>query len=450
MSRKIDMLSGSIYDKILLFTIPLALTGILQQLFNATDMMIVGRFSSKYAMAAVGSNAPIIGILINLFLGISIGVNVVIAKYIGENKSEEIKKTVGTAIIVSLLGALFLAVVGQFIALPILTFMRVPREILSMASLYFKIYMLGMPAILLYNFESAIFRAQGDTKTPFICLIIAGTFNVLLNLFFVVVLKRSADGVAIATVLSNLIGALIMLFLLLNGDGDIKIEKQFFRVDRDVLFEILIIGIPAGVQAMLFSFSNIIIQSSINSLGPDIMAASAAAFNIEIFSYFVINAFGQACTTFVGQNYGAKNKERCKKITRCALILDSIFTVGISIIIVVFAKNILRIFNDDADVIYYGFVRIMFIAPFQLISVLMEIFSGALRGYRKSLAPAVIVLFGVCVTRIIWVYSVFNADPSFNLLLVCYPLSWAVTAVILTCYYFIFTRYILEREAVNA
>lgn len=441
------MLNGSIYDKVLVFALPLALTGILQQLFNATDMMIVGRFASKYAMAAVGSNAPIIGILINLFLGISTGVNVVIAKFIGQNKIEEVKFAQGTALIVSLVGSLFLAILGQLIAVPLLELCKVPVTILPMACTYFKIYMLGMPAILLCNFEAAIFRAQGDTKTPFVTLVIAGACNVFLNLFFVVILKMATSGVAIATVVSSIIGAVIMLVILFKDTSYVDLELRYIKIDFEILKEILIIGVPAGIQAMLFSFSNIIIQSAINSLGPDIMAASAAAFNIEIFTYFVVNAFGQAATTFVGQNYGAKKFERCKKITRAAILLDIAATAFLSIIVVVLAKKILKIFNDDEAVISYGYIRILFIAPFQIISVLMEVFSGSLRGYGRSLGPAIITLLGVCLTRIVWVYTIFKNAPSFSRLLACYPISWSITVLILALYYYIFTRYKVEVES---
>lgn len=440
MSKKIEMLSGSISDKILLFAIPLALTGILQQFFNAADVMIVGRFSSKFAMAAVGSNAPVIGILINLFLGISLGANVVIARYIGQKNQDKVNRATGTAIVISLTGGLFLALLAQLIAKPILSVMSVPQSVLPMATSYFRIYMMGMPAILLYNFESAIFRSYGDTKTPLFCLIIAGILNVALNLFFTIVLKRNADGVALATVLSNLVSSLIMLCILLKNKNGIHIEKAFLKINLPVLKEILKIGVPAGIQSMLFSFSNIIIQSSINSLGANVMAASAAAFNIEIFAYFVVNSFGQACSTFISQNFGAGQTERCKKITGRALLLDLAFTTLISFIIIFFAGRILFFFNEDPSVISYGRTRIFFITWFQLVNVVIEIFSGSLRGYGQSFAPAIISFFGVCGVRVSWVYTVFRAHRNFKTLLTCYPISWCVTAVILALYYFFFIR----------
>lgn len=446
MKRQIDMLNGSIADKILRFAIPLALTGILQQLFNAADVMVVGRFASKEAMAAVGSNTPIIGLMVNLFVGISVGANVVIAKFVGQKKEGEISRAVGTAVLLSVLAGTFLALLGQFVAEPILNAMSVPADVLPMALSYLRIYMGAMPFILLYNFESAIFRSRGDTNTPLFCLVGAGILNVVLNVFFVVVLKRSADGVAVATAVSNAVSSIVMLSILCRSKGSLRLERRFLRLDRAVLGEILRIGVPAGVQAMLFSFSNIIVQSAINSLGSDVMAASSAAFNFEIFSYFVINAFGQACTTFIGQNYGAKKLDRCRKVTNRALAVDSACAVVLSVVTVSLSRFILGFFSESESVISLGCVRILYIAPFQLLNVLMEIFSGSLRGYGKSLAPAVISFFGVCAVRIVWVYTVFASDRTFETLLACYPLSWFLTALILTVCHYVFVRRIGKTE----
>ena len=440
MRKSVDMLTGSLTDKILLFAIPLACTGILQQLFNAADIMIVGRFSGKQAMAAVGSNAPIIGLLINLFVGMSVGANVVSARFIGQKKLTEIKMTVGTAVTVSIIGGLFLAVVGQFIAEPVLAEMSLPNDVLPMAVSYFRIYMAGMPAMLLYNFESAIFRSNGDTKIPLICLIAAGLLNVILNLVFVIGLHSGAAGVATATVISNIFSAAVMFVLLICSESIISIERKFLKPNGAVLLTMMRIGVPAGIQAMLFSLSNIIIQSAINFLGTDIIAASVAAFNVEIFSYFVVNSFGQACTTFIGQNHGAGQISRCRKAVRSAFGLDIICTVVMSLLIIVFSRTILSLFNDEPAVVHYGRMRIMFITPFQIFNVIMEIFSGAMRGYGQSFVPAVIVLFGVCGVRIGWLLTIFAAHHDFGTLLVCYPLSWAVTAAILVCCYFIYVR----------
>ena len=434
--KEMDLLSGSIVDKLLIFAIPLAVTGIMQQLFNAMDVMVVGRFASKEAMAAVGSNTPIVGLMVNLFVGISLGANVTIARYIGQERPKDVKKAVHTAIIISLVSGVIMAVIGILISAPLLGLMGVPAEVLPMSLKYLRIYLLGMPVVLLYNFESAIFRSCGDTRTPLICLMMAGVLNVILNILFVVGFHRDADGVAMATVISNLASSAVMFVLLCRTDKVIGVDPKAFRVDPHVFRVILRIGIPAGLQACVFSLSNIIIQSAINSLGADVMAASSAAFNVEIFAYFIVNAFGQACTTFIGQNNGAGNKERCKKITRYAFLLDMTFTLVISAIILIFAENILFFFNEDANVIYYGLMRVRYITIFQFVNATMEIISGTLRGYGNSLAPAIITFIGVCGTRIIWVYTAFPIKPEFRTLLTCYPISWIITAILLVSYYF--------------
>ena len=440
MKKEIDMLHGSIADKILQFAIPLAITGILQQVFNACDVMVVGRFASKNAMAAVGSNSPIVGLMVNLFVGISLGANVTIARYIGQERPKDVKKAVHTAIIISIVSGIVVGIFGICMSKPLLTLMGVPEEVFPMALAYLRIYLCGLPVIFLYNFEAAIFRSCGDTRTPLLCLIAAGIINVLLNLFFVIGLHRNADGVAIATVISNAFSAILMFILLKRSKQVIHVDLSAFRIDPHVLRVILRIGLPAGLQSMVFSFSNIIIQSAINSLGADVMAASSAAFNVEIFAYFIVNAFGQACTTFIGQNNGAGNRERCVRITRIAYLMDLVATICISTIILIFAQKILWFFNEDSAVISYGLTRVKFITYFQVINATIEVFSGTLRGYGNSLAPALIALICICGSRIVWVYTAFAADPRFEKLLVCYPLSWCITAVVLILYYLKFKK----------
>ena len=435
-----DMINGSIADKILKFAIPLAATGILQQVFNAMDVMVVGRYASKNAMAAVGCNAPVIGLMINLFIGISLGANVTIARYIGQGRLKDVKKAVHTAIIISIMSGFFVAFLGILVSRPLLTLMGVPEEVFPMAILYLRIYLMGMPVILLYNFEAAIFRSCGDTKTPLFCLIIAGSLNVMLNLFFVRVLHMDADGVAIATVASNLVSAGIMFVILLRTKKVVRFDFKSFRIDQHIFRVMVRIGVPAGVQAMVFSFSNIIIQSAINSLGADVMAASSAAFNIEIFTYFIINAFGQACTTFTGQNYGAKKLDRCRKVARYSYMMDLAATLVISALIIVFAEKLVFLFNEDPAVISYGALRVRYITFFSFINMSIEIASGILRGYGNSLAPAIIAFGGICGTRIAWVYTAFPANPTFQTLLTCYPISWVVTAAVLLVYYIYFIK----------
>ncbi|MCR5784812.1 MAG: MATE family efflux transporter [Eubacterium sp.] len=432
-----NMLEGSIGDKIIKFVIPLALTGILQQLFNAADVMVIGQFAGKNAMAAVGSNAPVINIMICLFIGVSVGANVVIARYIGQNRAEKVKDSVHTSIVFAFFSGLFIAVVGQFVAYPILKAMSVPDEVLSMAVTYLRIYMGGMPVIFLYNFESAIFRSAGDTKTPLIALTISGIINVLLNLFFVIVMQMSVAGVAIATVTANFVSSLLLFIFLRRREGMLKVELGSLKINSDVLKSMLKIGLPAGVQSGVFSLSNLCIQSAINSLGADVMAASSAAFNIEIVIYYIVNAFGQAATTFVGQNYGAGNLKRCRKITRTALLQNIVFTVVASFAILFAGEFLLGLFNSDSAVIGLGLIRLKYILTGEALTSVMETVSGAMRGYGKSMVPAVTTFAGVCGIRIVWVYTVFKTIGSYESLMAVYPLSWAVTALALAVAYFL-------------
>ena len=314
--KQLDMLHGSIWNKIPQFALPVAATAILGQLFNAADIVVVGNFTgadSTVAVAAVGANSPLIGLIINLFIGISLGTNVVIAHAIGNGNQEEVHKAVHTSVLLALLGGALVALLGELAAAPVLSLLNVPEEVFPSALLYLRIYLLGMPVILLYNFEAAIFRSIGETKIPLIALTASGVLNVVLNLFFVVVLHWTVDGVAIATVLSNAVSSVLLYRRLRRTTQQIRVEPKQLRIDGAILKRILRIGLPAGIQSAVFAISNIVIQSAINSLGTVVMAASSAAYNIESFTYNILNAFSQACTTFVGQNFGAGEIRRCKK-----------------------------------------------------------------------------------------------------------------------------------------
>lgn len=435
-SKDMDMLNGSMGDKILLFALPLAVTGILQQLFNAADIAVVGRFVGKNAMAAVGSNSPIIALIISLFTGISIGANVVIAKFIGQNRKDGVKRAVHTALLFAFLSGIVFAVICLLLSKRILSLMSIPENVFDMALLYFRVYIAGMPVILLYDFASAIFRSRGNTRTPLICLLVSGIINVVLNLFFVIVLKMTVNGVALATVTANLISSALLIWFLAHDESEVHFSFRSLRIDKYTLKEMIRIGLPAGVQGMVFALSNIIIQSSINKLGEDVMAASSAAFNIEIFAYYIINAFGQACTTFVGQNYGAGKPDRCIKATRISFMLDMVFTLVLSGLILLLGKHLLGIFNDDPVVIETGLVRLKYILLAEGVNVVIEICSGCMRGYGRSMVPALLCMGGICGVRIIWVYTAFRMKSTFPVLLTAYPLSWVVTAIALAIAYF--------------
>lgn len=307
-SLAIDILNGPMWDKILRYALPVAATGILGQLFNASDIAIVGNFAegdTVAAVAAVGANGPVIGLLLNIFIGIALGANVVIANAIGRGDKETVSRAVHTSIVAAVLGGIIVGLLGQLVAEPVLSMLQVPEDVFPLALKYMRIYLLGLPVIFLYNFEAAIFRSAGDTKTPLVALALSGVLNVILNLFFVVVLNKTVDGVAIATVLANVVSSVVLLRRLLRSELFIHVEFKNLRIDWKILWRILKIGVPAGIQGAVFSLSNIVVQSAINSLGKVTMAASSAAFNVEIMAYYILNSFGQACTTFVGQNYGA-------------------------------------------------------------------------------------------------------------------------------------------------
>lgn len=446
MKKEMDMLHGPLASKILLFAIPLACTGILQQLFNATDVMVIGRFVGKHAMAAVGSNSAFIGLMVNLFVGISLGANVIIARYTGQGNKEKVHQAVHMAILVALIGGIIMTVVGETVTNPLLVLLGVPDEVFALARLYLRVYLLGMPVILLYNFESAIFRSQGNTKTPLICLTISGCVNVVFNLFFVLVCGRSVDGVALGTVLSNAISSVLLFILLVKSPSEVRIRKADMHLHKDVLKEMFRIGLPAGLQGCVFSISNIMVQSAINSLGADIMASSSAAFNIEIMAYYLANSFGQACTTFIGQNHGAGNLERCKSVTHWSLFLATISTAIVSVLVVIFAPDLIRIFNSDPTVIENGAIRLYWIVGFECINMLIELFSGCMRGYGYSLVPALVALIGICGVRIIWIYTIFAAHHTFGTLMVVYPFSWVVTSIVLIGVYFVFMKKVLIKE----
>lgn len=429
--KKIDMLTGSLWDKIFMFALPLAATGILQQLFNAADVAVVGRFAGAAAMAAVGSNSSIVGLIVNLFVGMALGTNVVIARAIGMRDRNTIEKAVHSSVLFAVAGGACAAVLGEIFVAPILTLINVPEEVMPMAALYLRIYLAGLPIMLLYNYESAIFRAVGDTKTPLVVLAVSGVINVALNLFFVIVLKMTVDGVALATLISNLISASLLFRKLTRSELDIRLTIKKLRIDKRVFAHIMKIGVPAGVQSAVFSFANIIIQSAINSLGTVIMAASSAAFNIEVFAYQVMNSFSQACTTFVGQNNGAGKLARCKK-TLGLCMAEGAVCLGISVLIILtFGKQILSIFNTDAAVIENGYTRLMIMFSAYTFSMFYENIGGYLRGFGISLAPAILTILGVCGVRIFWVYAVFPSNRSFNTIMTAYPISLALTAFLM-------------------
>ena len=432
--QHIDMLNGSIWDKLPRFALPVAATAILEQLFNASDIAVVGNFTgegSTAAVAAVGANSPIIGLIVNLFVGIALGANVVIAHAVGQGQKETVQKAVHTSVLVALLGGLFVALLGELAAAPLLRMLNVPEEVFPLALLYLRIYLAGMPVILLYNFEAAIFRSIGETKIPLIALAASGVLNVALNIFFVAVLKMTVNGVAIATVISNAVSSFLLYRRLRKTTQDIHLEPKMLKIDGAALGSILRIGLPAGIQSAVFAAANIVIQSAINSLGTVVMAASSAAFNIEIMTYYILNSFTQACTTFVGQNFGAGQLKRCKK-TLFLCLFEGAIALGCGIAaILFFGKTLVAIFNNDPEVVANGYLRLLYIMPAHVFSLFYEVMSGYLRGFGISMAPAVLTTLGVCGVRIAWVQFVFPQSRTFATLMTVYPISLGVTALLM-------------------
>lgn len=435
-SLAIDILNGSMWDKILRYALPVAATGILGQLFNASDIAIVGNFAqgdTVAAVAAVGANGPVIGLLLNIFIGIALGANVVIANAIGRGDKETVSRAVHTSIVAAVIGGIIVGALGQLVAEPVLSMLQVPEDVFPLALKYMRIYLLGLPVIFLYNFEAAIFRSAGDTKTPLIALALSGVLNVILNLFFVIVLNKTVDGVAIATVLANVVSSVVLLRRLLRSELFIHVEFKDLRIDWKILWRILKIGVPAGIQGAVFSLSNIVVQSAINSLGKVTMAASSAAFNVEVMAYYILNSFGQACTTFVGQNYGAGQIDRCRKALKLCLIESVIATACAVCIALLSGKYLIALFNNDPEVIRLGMVRMKFIFMSYIFSTIYDCMSGYMRGFGISLAPALLTIFGVCGTRIIWIYTVFPASQTFETIMQVYPISLAINMVLIFC-----------------
>ena len=429
------MLNGPLGRKILRFAVPLAATSILQQLFNAADIAVVGQFAGDKALAAVGANTFVINMLINLFVGISVGVNVVVANSIGAQSYRAITRSVHTSVIVSFISGILLSFIGVFFARPILSAISTPADVLDLAVRYLQVYFAGIPFVMLYNFVAAILRGKGDTKRPLYVLLATGAINVLLNVLFVAGFGMSVTGVALATVIANALSAGTLFYFLLHEVGPFKLEFWKLRITPVFLGRIMRVGLPAGLQGVVFSFSNVCLQSAINSLGSATVAASAAALTYEFIVYYWLNSFSHACVTFVGQNYGAKNLERCRSAVRWTILLATTSTFTLSMLCCYFAKPLLSLYTSDPEIIATGSIRMYVVVGVLFINVFLDVFSGALRGMGQSLAPALTCVVGVCGIRILWVIFVFPQYRSFASLMVVYPVSWIVTITVLAGIY---------------
>ncbi len=429
MANQIDMLHGSLMKKLLLFALPLAATGTVQQLFNAADSIILGHFAGSDALAAVGSTAPIINLSINLFIGLSVGASVVIANYIGQGRSDRISDAVHTAAMLSLIAGVTIAVVGICISRPMLQAMGSPDNVIDLSTTYLRIFFSGMPFMMIYIYFSAILRSKGDTKRPLVILLGSGAIKVAVSLLFVVVLGMSVRGVALATIIANFLNSGALVFLLLREEGPFRLKLKRLRIKKEDFIRILKIGVPAGVQSMVFSFSNVIIQSTINGFGSDAIAGSAAAVNYEFFCYFVLNAFGQAAVTFTSQNYGARNPERCKEVFRDCMLLGAAAMLICNFGFFFGRSFFVLVFTTDALVIPWAMIRFSHVLIFQWIASSYEISGQCMRGMGHSLLPALVSVLGTCVLRIAWIYTIFQSFGTFEMLMNIYPITWAITGV---------------------
>ena len=366
-----------------------------------------------------------------MFIGIALGTTVVIANAIGSDDREGVQNAVHTSMVMAVVGGVIVAIIGELMAGGLLTLLKVPEDVYPLSLLYLRIYFLGMPAILLYNFEAAIFRSIGETKVPLIALSSSGVLNVLLNLVFVLGFDMTVNGVATATVLSNVVSSIILYRRLRKTDQYIHVDPKRFAIHWGSFRQILRIGLPAGIQSAVFAVSNIVIQSAINSLGTIVMAASSAALNIEIIAYYVMNSFSQACATFVGQNYGANQVKRCRKILGLCILEDAIATASAICIILFAGKTVLALFNPDPQVIDIGYTRLLIVFTAYTFSMLYEVMSGYLRGFGISLVPALLVILGVCGVRIFWIFCIFPLNRAFSTIMYVYPISLATTALLI-------------------
>lgn len=435
-TQEIDMLHGRLWTKVLNYALPVAATGILELLFNASGIMIVGNFSHGNAtadVAAVGSNAPITGLILNLFIGIALGANVAIANAIGRGSVDGVHKAVHTSIITALVGGVLIAILGELIVASLLNLLNVTAEVYPLALAYLRIYLLGMPVILLYNFEAAIFRSVGDTQTPLLVLVLSGFLNVALGFLFVAFFHMSVNGVALSTVIANIASSMILLYRLTRTDAVIHVDLKDLHVDWLTLREILRIGLPAGIQSAVFALANIIIQAAINSLGTTVMAASSAAFNIESIAYFMLNSFSQACATFTGQNFGAGQIKRCKHVLGICILEDFIATAATMALVLLCGHWLLSLFDPTPEVVAAGYMRLVMVFSAYTFSMLYEVMSGYLRGFGISLVPAILTIIGVCGVRMSWIHWVFPQHRTFSAIMLVYPISLGVTAVLIAC-----------------
>ncbi len=427
-SYEMDMCNGPLLGKILIYALPLMISGILQLTFNAVDLIVVGRFAGSGALSSVGSTSSLINLMLNLFIGLSVGTNVLVAHYYGAGEKQNLSDTVHTSVTISVVAGFLLIFVGYFLARPMLVLMGTPEDILDGAVLYIRIYFAGMPVIMFYNFGSAILRAIGDTKRPLYFLCTAGVINIILNLIFVCIFQMGVAGVALGTVLSQIVSAALLAHALLTMDGDCRVELRKLKIAPDKLFRIARIGLPAGLQGCLFSLSNVLIQSSINSFGSTVVAGNTAAANLEGIVYCGMNSVYQTALSFVGQNYGAGKIERIRKIALICLGVVTVIGLVLGGTVSFFGDTLLRLYGTNDEETAYGLIRLHYICRVYFLCGIMDVFVGLMRGMGYSFTPMIVSLTGACLLRIIWIVTVFQFFGTLESLYLSYAVTWIVTA----------------------
>ncbi|HHX02365.1 MAG TPA: MATE family efflux transporter [Firmicutes bacterium] len=428
-TNDMDLTSGPLFGKILVFALPIMAMNILQLLFNAADMVVVGRFSGSEALAAVGATGSLIGLIVNLFMGLSVGTSVIVAQDYGAGKPKVISRSVHTSIAVSIIGGFVVMIVGLLLCGPLLRMMGTPDDILHLSELYMRIYFLGLPAGMVYNFGAAILRAAGDSRRPMNYLTISGLVNVILNVLFVVGFHMSVAGVAWASVISQYLAVYLILNCLYHSDRAIRLFPREIRIDKHKLIDIVRIGVPAGMQGMLFSISNVLIQSAVNSFGSTLVAASSASGNVESFVGTTMNAYYNAAVTFTGQSMGAKKYERIDSIAKvCTGLVFSTWIV-LSGVVLLFGRTVLGIYTNNPEVIELGMVRMQIMMVAYFTCGIMNVFPGLTRGMGYSVLPMLSTLVGACLMRIVWLVTVFKWYPTIPVLYACYPVTWTLAGI---------------------
>ena len=435
---EIDMCNGTIMDKLISFSIPLMLSGILQLMFNAVDIVVVGRFSGSQALAAVGSTTALINVFTNLFIGISLGANVLAARYYAAGKAKEMSETVHTAIALALVSGVVMAVIGVVFARGALEIMGTPEDVIGKSTLYMRIYFCGMPFFMMYNYGAAILRAVGDTKRPLIFLIVSGVINAVLNLFLVIGFHLDVAGVGIATVISQLVSCILVLRCLHHTESSYQLHLAKLRIRSVYLKQIFEVGVPAGIQSTVINISNAMLQSSVNSFGSIAMAGYTASNNIFGFLYVSVNSFTQACMSFTSQNYGVKKLKRMDRVLIDCMILSVVVTLILGSSVYIFGPELLHIYSNQADVIRYGMEIFSYTTVTYFLCGLMDLFPGALRGMGYSTVPMILSIIGTVGVRIIWIYGLFPSHRSLTFLFLSYPVSWIATIIMqVICFWFV-------------